>query len=66
MSTKETGLDWIIFSTSHQVGWIECILNITGWENIYIYIYIYYMYYSYIVYIYIQAVWTYSYLYDLH
>ena len=64
MSTKETGLDWIIFSTSHQVGWIECILNITGWENIYIYIY--YMYYSYIVYIYIQAVWTYSYLYDLH
>ena len=38
MSTKETGLDWIIFSTSHQVGWIECILNITGWENIYIYI----------------------------
>ena len=38
MSTKETGLDWITFSTSHQVGWIECILNITGWENIYIYI----------------------------
>ena len=64
MSTKETGLDWIIFSTSHQVGWIECILSITGWENIYIYIY--HMYYLYIVYIYIEAVWTYSYLYDLH
>ena len=23
ISTQETGLDWITFSTSHQVGWIE-------------------------------------------
>ena len=28
MSTQETGLDWITFSTSRQVGWIGCILNI--------------------------------------
>ena len=28
MSTQETGLDWITFSTSHQLGWIECTRNI--------------------------------------
>ena len=27
-STQEAGLDWMAFSTSHQVGWIECIFNI--------------------------------------
>ena len=34
MSTQETGLDWITFSTSHQIGWIECILNIPDYKNI--------------------------------
>ena len=34
MSTQETGLDWITFLTSHQVGWIECILNIPDQKNI--------------------------------
>ena len=25
---------WITFSTSHQVGWIQCILNIPDYKNI--------------------------------
>ena len=34
MTTQETGLDWITFSKSHQVGWIECIRNIPDEKNI--------------------------------
>ena len=28
MSTQKAGLDWMALSTSHQLGWIECIFNI--------------------------------------
>ena len=34
MPIWKIGLDWITFSTSHQLGWIECFLNIPGLKYI--------------------------------
>ena len=34
MYTQEKGIDWITFSTTHQVGWNGCIINIPDKKDI--------------------------------